>query len=112
MITCDGCGFQGEAALFRMIGNVMCCGPLVFRACPRCGNKVICDRQEMQEGYEEKAREMARRLEEAMGKGMTGEAEVILRELTELNRCLNLAPLDDFIRMARRRIKRAGAPSS
>jgi len=108
-VTCDGCGFQGEAALFRAVGNVMCCGPLVFRECPRCGNKVICDRQEMQGEYEDAARQMAGRVDEAIREGRVGEAEEILRELSQLNRRLNLAPLDDFIRAARRRIRQAGA---
>lgn len=87
----------------------MCCGPLVFRECPRCGNKVICDRQEMREEYEDASREMAGRVDVAIREGRISEAKKMLKELSQLNQCLNSAPLDDFIRAARRRIRQAGA---
>lgn len=113
-ITCDRCGYQGEGDEFRHIGNVMCCGPLVFRECPRCGNPVICDRQEMREEIEETAREISRRLEEAIASGDTAQSRCLLKDLSYLNQCLNLDPLNDYIREKKRQIVRLerASPSS
>jgi len=113
MVICDRCGFEGDVELYRHIGNVMCCGPLVFKECPRCGENVICDRQEMRREIEEAAREVSRLLEEAIGRGDGEAAGELLDRLHCFNRTLNLEPLGDYIRASGRRINRIrAAPGS
>ena len=105
-MTCDRCGYRGEGEEFRHIGNVMCCGPLVFRECPSCGNPVICDRQEMREDIENTAREISRRVEAALSSGDTTQAKTLLKDLSLLNQCLNSEALEEYIRSRRREIRR------
>ncbi len=111
-IVCDRCGYQGEGEEFRHVGNVMCCGPLIFRECPSCGNKVICDRQEMREEVERTAREVSRRVEAAIARGDARQARELLRDLSILNQCLNLEAIDEYIRVKKREVRRLEAASS
>ncbi|MDI6874074.1 hypothetical protein [Candidatus Solincola sp.] len=105
LITCDRCGYEGEGAEFRHIGNVMCCGPLIFRECPSCGNPVICDRQEMREEIEDTARELSCRVESAIASGDAARARALLKDLSFLNQCLNLEAIDEYIRLKKREIR-------
>lgn len=111
-LTCDRCGYQGKGEEFRHIGNVMCCGSLIFRECPSCGNPVICDRQEMREEIENTAREISRRVEAAIASGDTSGARALLKDLSFLNQCLNLEALEEYIRSRRREIRRLEAASA
>lgn len=114
IITCDRCGYEGDGEEFRHIGNVMCCGPLIFRECPSCQNPVICDRQEMREEIENTAREISQRIELAVTSKDTTQAKGLVKELSFLNQCLNLDALNDYIRQKKReinRIERAAASS-
>ncbi len=106
MITCDRCGYEGEGEEFRMIGNVMCCGPLVFRECPSCKNPVICDRQEMREDIEDTARDISRRIEAAIHCGDAAQARELLKDLSFLNQCLNLDAINDYVREKKREVSR------
>jgi hypothetical protein len=113
--ACDRCGYEGRGEEFRHIGNVMCCGPLIFRECPSCGNPVICDRQEMREEIESTAREISHRLEAAILGRDTGQARKLLKDLSFLNQCLNLDAINDYVREKKRevcRIERAEASTS
>lgn len=105
LITCDRCGYTGEGEEFRHIGNVMCCGPLIFRECPSCSNAVICDRQEMREDIERAAEEIALRIEDAIKCRDTDKALDLLKELSFLNQCLNLDNISEYIRARKRAVK-------
>ncbi|MDI6830353.1 MAG: hypothetical protein QME88_03355 [Actinomycetota bacterium] len=106
VIVCDRCGYEGEGEEFRLIGNVMCCGPLIFRECPGCGNPVICDRQEMREEVENAARDISRRIEAAIHCGDTAQARELLKDLSFLNQCLNLDAINDYVREKKREVNR------
>ncbi len=105
-ITCDRCGYEGEGEEFRLIGNVMCCGPLIFRECPGCGNPVICDCQEMREEVDNEARDISRRIEAAIQCGDTAQARELLKDLSFLNQCLNLDAINDYVREKKREVNR------
>lgn len=105
-ITCDRCGYVGSGEEFRLIGNVMCCGPLIFRECPSCMNPVICDRQEMQEQIEDTAREISRRVEAAIAGKDTAQAKDLLKELSFLNQCLNIEAINEYVRVKKREVNR------
>ncbi len=105
-ITCDRCGYEGEGEEFRHIGNVMCCGSLIFRECPSCQNPVVCDRQDIRADAEETAREASRQVELALASGDTARARELLKELSFLNQCLNLDAVNEYIRERKREIRR------
>jgi len=105
-ITCDRCGYEGEGEEFRHIGNVSCCGPLIFRECPSCQNPVICDRQDIRADVEETAKETSRQVELALACGDTARARELLKDLSFLNQCLNLDAVNDYIRERKREIRR------
>jgi len=110
-IACDRCGFEGDKELFRHIGNVMCCGPLVFKKCPKCNEPVICDRQEMRGEIEDTARQVSCQVEDAVENGDFDLAKKVLGELYQLNQTLNIDSIDDYIRQTRRRINKLRAAS-
>jgi len=112
-VVCDRCGFEGEKEQFEHIGNVMCCGPLVFKRCPLCGEPVICDLQEMRGEMEDAAREVSMGIEAAIQESDAARARELLDQLYCINKSLNLDPIRAYVRASSKRINRiSGAQPS
>lgn len=104
-VVCDRCDFKGEEDKFVLIGNAMCCGPLVFRRCPKCGSPVICDRQEMQANKEEAARSATCQIEDAVEKRDFDTAKEFMDVLYLLNESLNIDAINEYLRQTKRKIR-------
>ena len=100
-MNCHNCSFEGLRSEFKYLGQSGLAGPMETRQCPVCRTVVTCNGVEEDE---KSIKDLMDDLKSAYEANEYSKAKKLIKEISRLNRQLDLPGLDEYIKSIRREI--------